>query len=163
MPRPPSFNRPVVVIPMYKGELSVQEKLSVDQAIEVLGQHAICFIGPRQLNTHLESLRQHYGRGVQSSTFDDRYFAGIKGYNALMRSRSFYATFSAHSHILIAQTDTLVLRDELQTWCEQDFAYIGAPWFVGGSQPRQPLEFLGVGNGGFSLRRIAEQISSKWV
>ena len=156
MPSSPSANRPVVVIPIYKGALSATEKLSVDQAVEMMGQHAICFIGPRHQHLHLARLCQHYGRQVQSTAFDDRYFAGIKGYNSLMRSRGFYAAFSAYSHILIAQTDTLVLRDELEAWCQQDYAYIGAPWFVGGSQPRQPLEFLGVGNGGFSLRRIAD-------
>lgn len=73
-----------------------------------------------------------------------------------MRSREFYAAFSGFSHVLIAQTDSLVLRDELETWCGKDYAYVGAPWFVGGSEPRHPLEFLGVGNGGFSLRRIAD-------
>ncbi len=141
---------------MYKGALSLEERLSVDRAVETLGRHAIRFIGPRHLGDHLENLRQHYGRGVRSTTFDARYFAGIKGYNALMRSRSFYAAFSAFSHVLIAQTDTLVLRDELEAWCKEDYSYVGAPWFVGGSQPRQPLEFLGVGNGGFSLRRVAD-------
>ena len=156
MPSLINAHRPAVVIPMYKDALSVQERLSVDRAVEVLGTHAIFLVGPRRLNAYLERLRQHYGRSVQVTTFDDQYFAGIKGYNALMRSRSFYAAFSEFSHILIAQADTLVLRDELQTWCGQDYAYIGAPWFMGGSQPRQPLEFMGVGNGGFSLRRIAD-------
>lgn len=156
MPSPPGASRPVVVIPMYKDALSAREQLSVDRAVQTLGRHAICFVGPQHLQNRLDSLRRHYGGGVLSSTFADRYFAGIKGYNALMRSRSFYGAFSAYSHILIAQTDTLVLRDDLQHWCEQDYAYIGAPWFVGGSQPKQPLEFLGVGNGGFSLRRVAD-------
>jgi len=141
---------------MYKAALSLEERLSVDRAVETLGRHAICLIGPRHLCDHLKSLRRHYGRGVQSSTFDTRYFAGIDGYNALMRSRRFYAAFASFSHVLIAQTDTLVLRDELEAWCQEDYSYVGAPWFAGGSQPRQPLEFLGVGNGGFSLRRIAD-------
>ena len=153
---PASTPRPVVVIPLYKDTLSAVERVSVARAIETLGQHAIHFIGPRRLQSHLAGLCRHHGRQVQAATFDDRYFAGIKGYNALMRSRGFYAAFSAFSHILIAQTDTLVLHDDLTAWCEQDYAYIGAPWFVGGSQPRRPLEFLGVGNGGFSLRRIAD-------
>lgn len=156
MPHRPSAHHPVVVIPLYKAALSAQEQHSVDRAVETLRQHAICFIGPRHLYPYLESQRQHYGREIQTAAFDDRYFSGIKGYNALMRSRGFYAMFSAYSHLLIAQTDTLVLRDELQAWCQADYAYVGAPWFVGGSQPRQPLEFLGVGNGGFSLRRIAD-------
>jgi hypothetical protein len=156
MPSPPSASRPVVVIPVYRPALSAPEKLSVERAVETLGQHAICFIGPSHLHDHLASLCRHYGRQVQTTVFDDHYFSGIKGYNSLMRARGFYAAFSAYSHILIAQTDTLVLRDDLQAWCDQDYAYIGAPWFVGGSQPRQPLEFMGVGNGGFSLRRIAD-------
>lgn len=141
---------------MYKAALSAQERHSIDRAVETLGQHAICLIGPRHLSAYLATLGQHYGRGVQTAAFDDRYFSGIKGYNSLMRSRGFYAMFSAYSHMLIAQTDTLVLRDELLAWCQADYSYIGAPWFVGGSQPSQPLEFLGVGNGGFSLRRVAD-------
>jgi len=156
MLNPPSANRPVVVIPIYQDELSATAKLSVDRAIEIMGQHVICFTGPRHLQPHLERLCQHYGRQAQVTVFDDRFFSGIKAYNSLMRSRDFYAAFSAFSHILIAQTDTLVLRDELEAWCQQDYAYVGAPWFMGGSHPRQPLEFFGVGNGGFSLRRVTD-------
>ena len=156
MVNPATANRPVVVIPVYSDTLSATAKLSVDRAIDIVGQHAICFIGPRHVQPHLAGLCQHYGRHTQSTVFDDRFFSGIKGYNRLMRSRSFYAAFSSFSHILIAQTDTLILRDELEAWCQEDYSYIGAPWFAGGSQPRQPLEFFGVGNGGFSLRRVAD-------
>ena len=158
MSTPPVSHRPVVVIPIYKSAQSTVETLSIERAVQTLARHAICFVGPRHLLSHLTELSQRYHHGEQISvcTFDDRYFAGIKGYNALMRSRRFYAAFSGFSHILIAQTDTLVLRDELNAWCAQDYAYIGAPWFVGGSQPQQPLEFMGVGNGGFSLRRVAD-------
>lgn len=148
--------RPVVVIPIYQDRVSGVAKLSVDRAFDVLGRHDIFFVGPRRLQSHLAGLCQQHGRNAQWATFDNHYFSGIKGYNALMRSRRFYEKFGAFSHILIAQTDTLVLSDELETWCQQDYAYIGAPWFVGGSQPRQPLEFFGVGNGGFSLRRVAD-------
>jgi hypothetical protein len=156
MSEPPSAPVPVVVIPLYKPELTPAEKWSLDRAVELLGQHAIRLVGPRRLQANLDGLARHYGRQVRAMAFDDRYFDGIKGYNSLMRSSGFYKAFPAYTHILLAQTDTLVLRDELQAWCEQDFAYIGAPWFAGGSQPRRPLEFIGVGNGGFSLRRTAD-------
>lgn len=156
MQNSPASDRPLVLIPLYKSALSAAEKLSVERAVNTLGQHAIRFIGPRHLQPELAVWAQHYGPRVQSTVFDDRHFTGIKSYNSLMRSRGFYAAFSEFSHILIAQTDTLVLRDELEAWCGRGYAYIGAPWFVGGSQPQRPLQFLGVGNGGFSLRRVAD-------
>jgi hypothetical protein len=152
----PAAVRPVVVIPVYKDTLTAAETTSIERAVQTLQRHDVCFIGPRGLRSQWGRWRPNDGRPLRFVAFDDAYFSGIKGYNALMRSRSFYATFSDYSHILIAQTDTLVLRDELQAWCAQDYAYIGAPWFVGGSQPRRPLQFMGVGNGGFSLRRVAD-------
>jgi hypothetical protein len=76
-----------------------------------------------------------------------------------MRSTELYRSFAEYSHLLIAQTDALVISDRLEGWCEQGYSYIGAPWFVGGSYPRRPLQFLGVGNGGFSLRRIDDFLS----
>ena len=152
----PERHRPVVVIPVYKTALSAAEKESINRAFDALQPHVFCFVGPRRLQTYLADLCQHYGHQTQLATFDDHYFSRIKGYNSLMRSRGFYAKFAAFTHVLIAQTDTLVLSNDLEYWCQQDFAYIGAPWFVGGSHPRQPLEFLGVGNGGFSLRRVKD-------
>ena len=34
--------------------------------------------------------------------------------------------------------------------------YIGAPWYVGYTKPVRPLRLMGVGNGGFSLRCVAD-------
>ena len=156
MPNAPVAHRPTVVIPMYKADLSTAEMRSLNRAVDTMAGHDIYIVGPRHLQANLAQLGQHYGPRVQLMLFDDPYFAGIKGYNALMHSRGFYTAFASYSHILIAQTDTLILRDELAAWCQQDYAYIGAPWFAGGSQPSQPLRFMGVGNGGFSLRRVAD-------
>jgi len=152
----PSTIRPAVAIPLYKTELSAAERTSIEQAVDVLGNAPLYFIGPARLEAHLGRMCNRYGPKIEYKTFDDRFFSGIKGYNSLMRSRSFYQAFSAYSHLLISQTDALVLSDQLQEWCERDFSYVGAPWFVGGSEPRQPLKFLGVGNGGFSLRKVKD-------
>ena len=148
--------RPAVAIPIYKPELSAAERTSIEQVVDVLGKAPLYFIGPARLEALLEALCNRYGPQLQYKTFDDRFFSGIKGYNSLMRSKNFYLAFSKYSHLLISQTDALVLSDQLQMWCERDFSYIGAPWFVGGSAPRQPLEFFGVGNGGFSLRKVTD-------
>lgn len=158
MPEHSSAIRPAVAIPVYKSELSAAEKISVDRVVEVLAGRPLFLVGPVRLSADLETLRRRYGQRLQVKTFGDRYFSGIKGYNALMRSTELYRSFADHSHLLVAQTDALVISDRLDWWCGQDFSYIGAPWFVGGSDPSLPLKFMGVGNGGFSLRRIADAL-----
>ena len=156
MPEDLSTLHPVVAIPIYKTELSAAEALSIARSVDILGHQTLYFIGPARLSAYLDALSHRYGQRIGFKTFDDRFFSGIAGYNSLMRSADFYRVFSNHSHLLIAQTDALVLSDQLNLWCERDFSYIGAPWFVGGSEPRQPLEFFGVGNGGFSLRKVSD-------
>ncbi len=146
--------RPAVAIPLYKPELTSAERISIDRTVEVLTSQPIFFVGPDRLRSYLATLCRHYGARLRYRVFGDRYFQGIKGYNALMRSAVFYQSFSDFSHVLLAQTDALVLSDQLEVWCSRDFSYVGAPWFVGGSTPQQPLTYLGVGNGGFSLRRV---------
>lgn len=156
MPEHSSAPQPAAAIPLYKTELSAAEKISIDRTVEVLAGRSLYLVGPVRLQSHLQTMCRRYGQRLRHKTFDDRFFAGIKGYNALMRSKAFYQSFSDHSHLLIAQTDALVLSDRLDEWCARGFSYVGAPWFVGGSEPRQPLEFLGVGNGGFSLRKVSD-------
>ncbi len=154
---PPTI-RPAVAIPIYKTELTAAEVLSIERCAEVLARWPLNFVGPRRLQSHLEGLARRFGSGFQVKTFADDYFSGITGYNRLMRSIDFYRSFADHSHLLIAQTDTLVISDELASWCERDVSYVGAPWFVGGSEPSLPLRFSGVGNGGFSLRRLDDVV-----
>ncbi|MEY2653815.1 MAG: hypothetical protein RLZZ524_843 [Pseudomonadota bacterium] len=158
MSEPSSAIRPAVAIPIYKTGLTAAEVLSITRCADVLGRWPLYFIGPERLRPHLDDLCRRFGAGFQVKTYADAYFSGITGYNRLMRSVDFYRSFTGHSHLLIAQTDTLVIADELAAWCERDVSYVGAPWFVGGSEPTWPLAFSGVGNGGFSLRRLDDVV-----
>lgn len=156
MPEPSRDIRPAVVIPLYRTELSPAESLSIARSVEVLGRHSLFVVGPRGLAGALDALCRRFGPALQLKTFEDRYFDGIRGYNALMLSKGFYRAFADHSHVLIAQADALVIDDTLDAWCARGWSYVGAPWFVGGSVPRRPLAFYGVGNGGLSLRHVAD-------
>ena len=60
--------------------------------------------------------------------------------------------------MLIYQTDAFVFRDELKDWCESGYDYIGAPWFEHFTDKEDVGNFIGVGNGGFSLRKIDTHI-----
>jgi hypothetical protein len=70
-----------------------------------------------------------------------------------MVQKEFYLRFKTFDFILIYQLDSYVFRNELDFWCEQNYDYIGAPWFEGFSEKSNV--FSGVGNGGFSLRKVS--------
>jgi hypothetical protein len=72
-----------------------------------------------------------------------------------------YEPFSMYEYILIHHSDAYVFSDQLDYWCNQGYDYIGAPWFKK-SFIRSPEKFserdylfLGVGNGGLSLRKVS--------
>jgi len=84
--------------------------------------------------------------------FDDRHFRTHRDYCRLMMSDAFYRRFSEYEFVLVHQPDSLVLSDELARWCAEGYDYVGAPWVR--EAPDGSLFFNGVGNGGFSLRRV---------
>lgn len=146
-----------IVVPIYKEfvDLSEGEKYSLNQLYSKLEHHPICFIGPRKIDWEI------YINGALRTKllpklkfFNSRYFANIGGYNNLLLSRSFYQSFKKFEYILIYQLDALVFKDELDYWCGKNYDYIGAPWFEGWGHAQNDSEIVGVGNGGFSLRKI---------
>ncbi len=111
------------------------------------------FVIPRK--RYIESFAAKYP-ALTFSSFENEYFASLDGYNRLLLCWNFYNHFSQYEYVLIVQTDALVFRDEIHEWCDKGFSYIGSPWFHGLTSPRYPLSFLGVGNGGFSLRKVQD-------
>jgi hypothetical protein len=84
--------------------------------------------------------------------FPKEYFAGRHTYSELLVSSLFYEALSHYAFILVFQLDCLVFSDQVTEWCALGYDYVGAPW-VGRSED-DGLVFTGVGNGGFSLRRV---------
>lgn len=136
----------VVVIPVYKKELTQLELLSLSRCAAVLGGHPIVLTGPRSLDY---GSCQAVLKTARVAPFDDRYFASLGAYSELLVSPPFYEAFAAHDYMLIYQPDAFVFEDQLQHWCSRGYDYIGAPWLG------EDGGWSGVGNGGFSLRRIA--------
>lgn len=147
-----------IIVPVYKQFMFLDdmELISLMQLYNILGKHPVYFIGPASLeykkfiNHALE-----YSVAAKYKEFEDVFFKGIEGYNKLLLSKNFYSTFGEYEYMLIYQPDAFVFRDELDYWCSKGYDYIGAPWFVGLDSPKTPFKFLGVGNGGFSLRKIS--------
>ena len=173
------MSKAVVVIPVYKPELSAYEKIALTQCQAVLSGYDIVVVKPESLDLNFKL--DHTGFSTQS--FADHYFEDIHGYNRLMLSAGFYNSFSKYEYMLIHQLDAFVFSDQLEYWCSQGYDYIGAPWFAEkdpsnifdeliswvknylyvrynvkykDGMPKIGKQLAGrVGNGGFSLRKIA--------
>lgn len=147
-----------VVIPVYKEKLNNFEIISLRQLIKILGKYTIYIVAPKQIN--LDEYEKYFITNSKFKTifFDKKYFTNRKTYSNLLVSKHFYSQFINYKYILIYQLDAFVFRDELTEWCEKGYDYIGAPWFEGYSSATQKSKFIGVGNGGFSLRNVKSSL-----
>ncbi|WP_439697070.1 DUF5672 family protein [Mucilaginibacter sp. AW1-7] len=167
-------NQAVIIIPVYKPEPNENEIRSLRQCCCVLKAHPIIFVAPESLNTAAYNrICSSYRLPFTQVRFEDRFFAGITGYNQLMLSPFFYKAFLGYRFLLIYQLDAFVFKDELSYWCRQNYDFIGAPHLPHENAPEE-IRFLqgysrilgrlngifqtnhrisNVGNGGFSLRK----------
>jgi Protein of unknown function (DUF5672) len=145
-----------VIIPLHRRLATAAELYSFENTLSVLSAHDTFVVCPPRLESYLSRLRREKGWDFSSVNFPASCFDSVASYNALLVSPDFYICFSRYSYILIVQIDALVVSDRLDYWCDHDYSYIGAPWFRGMTRPAESLKFLGVGNGGFSLRKVAD-------
>ena len=136
----------VVVIPVYRPKPSALEALSLAQCSAVLGRHPVTFVASNSFD--VAAYRDVIPLAAVRP-FDDRYFRSLRGYNELLLTPAFYEAFADFDYMLVYQLDAFVFADRLAQWCAKAYDYVGAPWL--GSDG----EWVGVGNGGFSLRRVA--------
>lgn len=147
------MNSQIVVIPIHKSEPDKWEKKSFEQCCQILGKHTICIVTHCGINlSYYHNVAQNDGITLITEFFNYKYFSSIAGYNLLMLDKAFYKRFAKYQYILIYQLDAWVFRDELDEWCAKGYDYIGAPWIE--KDKNGVLSMAGVGNGGFSLRRI---------
>lgn len=151
-----------IVIPVYQATLSDAEKASLKQCMEVLGNYPVYIVKPESLE--LTAIQAAYP-SINFISFDDAFFKGTAGYNKLLVSLDFYRSFLAYQYILIYQLDAFVFKDELTSWCEAGYDYIGAPSLHESKYDSLPSSLKNtfaealsnhriVLNGGLSLRKI---------
>jgi hypothetical protein len=149
-----------IVLPIYRPRLEAEELAAVDRAFAILRHGDWYFIAPQSLDTSF--YEQRYGKSIVH--FPDACLDSVQNYSRLLLTDEFYAAFAKYEYMLITHDDVYVLRDDLPHWLSRRFDYIGSPWPNGythelSMSPRpgihgQELRAY-VGNGGFSLRRIA--------
>lgn len=162
-----------IAIPYYKNELTLAERISLEQCLKILSSYDIFLVSPQSLDVDPKA-----SSPMKVQKFDDEYFKGIRGYNKLMLSETFYQRFAAYDYVLIYQLDAFVFRDELQFWADKGYDYIGGPRIhnlystskLGSSvlllkrlyysftrnekRAQKMKQYNNVGNGGLSLRRV---------
>ena len=148
-----------MVTPIYKPSLDPDEALALAHNLKTLAQSPWILIHPPSNRSLIEGIiRQNPTISITSIELDANNFVSIASYNKMLLSSFFYRQFEAYTHILIAQLDTLIFADYLSDWVALGYAYMGSPWYLGIDNPKQPLQWLGGGNGGLSLRHVQASI-----
>ena len=147
------INKIVIIIPIYRTDLTHNEEISVQQCFKILSRHKIIFICPSKLVGDVFFAKYPSADVVD---FEDSYFSAHARYNELMLTLKFYLKFKLYDYMLIHQTDCFVFKDELEEWVFKNYSYIGAPWVK--NPKHENVTFIGVGNGGFSLRKVSDMI-----
>lgn len=161
-PRSRVFDTPQALLYFYCPRNRAFEILiRFEQCLRVLGCHPITLICPEGQSLHAYRPEEH---DLAVRRFDPGYFESTRTYNRLMLSPHFYAAFLRYRYILIYQLDAWVFSDQLASWCDQGWDYVGAPW-IGADwldsvpKPRFWTRDNSVGNGGFSLRRVSTSLA----
>jgi hypothetical protein len=168
-----------IVIPHHRAVLKPTERCALDHCVQLLGHYHVALVSPQALD--VSSLLADYPE-LACERFEDASFGSVADYNRLMLSDHFYARFADFDYLLLHQLDAFVFADRLADWCNRGYDYVGAPW-LRGTAPKDGFNRLrrrlkaglyraldrreasgvlhysqfdgAVGNGGFSLRRVA--------
>lgn len=147
------LSKVAVVVPYYHSDLSELEKVSLSQCKKVLGKYPIILLVPEKISE--EDLPNDFSYIYER--VPDFYLESVSTYNKMMLSKEFYVRFSMYEYILIYQLDAIVFSDQLDAFCNLGYDYIGAPWIHGVRCvfDLHEIQFITVGNGGLSLRKIS--------
>jgi hypothetical protein len=145
----------VILVIVHKAEPSSFERVSLIQCGKVFTRRRIVFICPEGLDV---SEYRQLCPSADVEFIDPSWQKDYAQFNRLKVVPLLYEKFSSYQYILFYEPDAFVFRDELDKWCAEDYDYLGAPWFEGFSSKEGEGNFMGVGNGGFSLRKISSHL-----
>jgi hypothetical protein len=145
------MKRVCVVIPAYEKELTSFEKYSIKNASSTLTDAEFVIVTGQHCDvTNIQCLLASCKLSILR--FDNMYFSSIDGYNKLLLSSHFYASFFQFDFILIHQMDAFVFKNDLLRFTSMNLDYIGAPWIgLGFSESIKA----------FSMDLISNTLSSK--
>lgn len=141
----------VILIFTHKPLPDAFEKISLQQCFRVLGDHPTRLLCPKGMDVTCYTAIHPK---LEVDFLPAKHFRSLKSYNRLKKGALLYDSYQDFDYMLTYELDAFVFRDELNEWCERGYDFIGAPWFEGYHLASPDSPMLGVGNSGFSLRRI---------
>lgn len=146
-----------IVIPFYHKELTETEVISFQNCLDTFGKkYPIILIVPEKTS----NCTSPFYKDFMCEIVPDDWLKSVASYNKMLLTEEFYTRFLNYEYILIFQLDAFVFSDLLEVFCEYGYDYIGAPWLKGIRYLRNLNRGVWfVGNGGFSLRKIASFIT----
>lgn len=147
----------VILIPIHKERMDAYEVISMRQCFRILGHYPIKFICPKGLNI------DHYLEIQPDASFDfipSHWQHSYTNYLVLKILPFLFKRYRKYEYILFYELDAFVLKDELKEWCRKGYSLIGAPWLGSWNSYTESTSFIGVGNGGFSLRKVADHLEA---
>ena len=147
--------RAAIVIPIYKDHPSNMELSALIQCAGILKKYDLCFITHRLVNFSAYKIINKCRANYKFEYFDKDCFSSIQSYSKLCLNPDLYKRFETYDYMFLFQLDGWIFKDELEYWCNQNFDYIGAPWFEGYENANEKSRFITPsGNGGVFLRKI---------
>jgi len=147
----------VILIIVHKPLLNRFECISIKQCFQILGNYPIVFVCPNNLDTTF--YEQEFANG-KFHRIHPKWQKNYRQFARLKMNPLLYENYKAHEYVFFYEPDAFVFRDEMAYWCSLGYSYIGAPWFKKMSFAKENASFLGVGNGGFSLRKVEDHLKT---
>lgn len=147
------MKKPVVILVFaHKPWLDSFEKTALDCCVRILGNHPIKLVCPAgmDVSTYLKVAPQ-----IGVDFISPCWLESLPAYNRLKIDPFLYQRYAEYEYLMTYELDAYVFRDELLEWCGRGWDYVGAPWFEGQLEATRDAAFAGVGNSGFSLRKIS--------
>lgn len=150
--------RVVVLITVHQPTITPFEEISLRQCFKVLGHYPIRLVCPEGMDT---SAYKAIIPEIEVDHIAPHWQASYANFTKLKIEPFLYERYQAYEYVLFYELDVFVFRDELEKWCATGLDYIGAPWFEGHVMANDASPVIGVGNGGFSLRKVSSMLRGR--
>ena len=146
-----------ILIIVHQAEPTPYELISLRQCTQVLGRYPIVVICPEGMDvTRYRSVSPD----LEFDFIAPKWQANYRSFNRLKIAPLLYKKYRAFEHILFYELDAFVFEDALPKWCATEYSYIGAPWYHDFDEANKTSSFIGVGNGGLSLRKTSSALKA---
>lgn len=141
-----------IIIIHHKPTLEWFEEIALQQCKEVFCKRDRFLVCPKNLPTQKH---REIDKDLITASVLESCLSNYHNFNLFKCTPNLYQYFSHYDWVLFYELDCFAFEDKLDFFCKQSFDYIGAPWFAGYDKADPSAAPVGVGNGGFSLRRVS--------